>query len=413
MAKKDNRIKGLIEHIGNIATLDFSKQAKVIGDGSQEDELALRINMLAAKWEESVTSIEILAIERDQELERLFQQLNNSEEQYLNMVEKSPVGIILVEPNSGAIVDANQVLLDILGYSLNELALLNINDLIPDHLKAEREEQLLNLKKHSKVTFESERIHKNGSRVPVETTLSMNMYGDALPVIMAVVTDITERKKAKERLLSAIMSAEDNERERISSEIHNGLQQTLICASLQLEQIKAEDEEEYANNVAFNQGLDFLNTAINESRAIAHALLPKTVEDNGLADSLEEMVRRINLLSQVKISLKFDFNDSLLEISIALRLYNIIQEALNNALKHANASFIDISITLNKNKLELLIIDDGVGFEFSTLDTNKSFGLHSMQQKVKAISGELKIESAPGNGTNIRVEVPLAKEIEH
>ena len=117
MVKKDSRLIELSEHIRKLASSNFSKRAKVTGDGSKEDELALSINMLADVWQDSIASMTMQAKERDQELARLFQQLSNSEKQYLNMVDKSPVGIMLVEPNSGAIVDANQVLLNILGYS--------------------------------------------------------------------------------------------------------------------------------------------------------------------------------------------------------------------------------------------------------------------------------------------------------
>lgn len=378
-------------------------------DGSHYPvEVHLQLSTFDSKQTFSAIVLDITKrTEKEQELERVFQQLSNSEEQYRNMVEKSPVGIVLVEPNSGAIVDVNQALIDILGYSIDEFRKINANDLIPEHRKDELKDHLKKMEKQGKVTFETERIHKGGFLVSVEITLSMTMYGDALPVIMAVVNDISERKRAKERLLLGIMSAEDNERKRISSEIHDGLQQTLICSSLQFEQIKAENEEKNIKNESFNQGLDFLNKAINESRTIAHTLLPKTVEDCGLVASLNEIVSRINLLSQVEISLKCDIDGLMLETSIALRLFHIVQEAINNALKHAHASCINISITKVENKLVLSISDNGYGFDLNCQNTNTSFGLRTMKQKAKAISGEFIIESTPNHGTKIRIKVPL------
>ncbi len=340
---------------------------------------------------------------------KIQQDLIYSEERYRNLITLAPDPIIEIDID-GYLISANPAYVNLVGLSTAGKAKIHITDqryITVKSAKLLSDELQKTVKNETQEPFEIELITSQRDLTTVEINLKLISQQGKDPILLAICRDITERKKAKGMLLMAIMSAEDNERQKISSAIHDGLQQMLICTSLEFEQVKAENEGKLVKNKAFTQGLEFLNKAINESRNIAHTLLPKTVEDSGLVGALEEMVSRLELLSRVKIKLACEIDEVLIDTSISLRLYHIVQEAVNNALKHAHPSVISITLTMLENKLLLNIIDDGDGFDPNTIDSKLSFGIRTMEQKAKAISGEFTIDSAPGKGTNITIEIPL------
>lgn len=337
------------------------------------------------------------------------QALIESEERYRSLVTMAPDPIIELSLD-GYIISANPSFHDLIGRSLkltleSKFQITNNPYIIPKYFKKVSEK--FNQAKKGKVIepFNIEFINADKHLRSVELNLRLIKRKEKQPIVLAILRDVTERKRANELLLEAIMKTEDHERKRISSEIHDSLQQTLICASLEFQQMA---NSGLSGDKAFNQGINFLNQAIEESRHIAHTLLPKTVEDNGLIASLMDMVSRLELLSSVKFIMQCDCPDELeLDKTISFRIYNIVKEAINNALKHGHPSTIRIVINTIENKLSVRIIDDGIGFDVEKIKTKDSFGISSMQHKINAISGRLNIQSKSGKGTEVAIAVPL------
>ena len=219
--------------------------------------------------------------------------------------------------------------------------------------------------------------------------------------------DLTEKINQEEEKLSGIFKATDAERTRISHEIHDGLQQTLVACKMNLEIVKKEIsvispklQERYLT------GLEIMDFAIQESRTIARSLLPKHVNDFGFIVALENMISNIDK----KIEFKFYHHDIMIkDDAIALNLYRITQEAINNIIKHSKATKVQISLTKENGQIVYTIDDNGIGFNIDdTLRPEKGIGLQSMKSRAMGIGANFDIFSQLGKGTLIVIEFPAS-----
>ncbi len=225
--------------------------------------------------------------------------------------------------------------------------------------------------------------------------------------IEGVIYDYSDPIEARDLLMSAIMHTEISERSRISKEIHDGLQQTLTSSFLHFEKIKPDlarrDKKVFEK---YTTGYDLLQSAIQETRSIAHRLLPKVIEDYSLLQSLDVLLKEFE-----EASFEIDFGHNLttntsLDKNIELVIYRITQEALTNVMKYASASNVNLQVFSYSDQVVLTIEDDGSGFEIKKTN-EESFGLMSMKSRAAAVGGYIQIDSRIGLGTNILLVVPL------
>lgn len=229
--------------------------------------------------------------------------------------------------------------------------------------------------------------------------------------IEGIIYDITDRLMAQEMILNASMKTELQERSRISKEIHDGLQQTLTSSFLHFEGMRKEmDNIGGKLQSLFTNGYHLLNKGIEETRSIAHRLLPKVIEEYGLVEAIESLVKS---MGDPKLAIEFYHNippEEQINKNLELVLYRIVQEATNNVMKYANASKYSIQLFLYSNQIVLTLEDNGKGFDMMALDQKLSgFGLMSMKSRADAVGGYLQIDSRPGKGTNIMVTIPISE----
>ncbi len=224
--------------------------------------------------------------------------------------------------------------------------------------------------------------------------------------LIATITDITDKMEHDMEIFRATIKAEENVRSQISSDIHDGLQQTLISSLFSLGAVK-EEMDKLPNTL--QDKLQFAYTkidqAIKESRMIAHQLMPKVLKDFGLVDALDSILSEIS--THVKLNFYENLKEKRLPGDVELNFYRIIQEALNNILKHANASHVYIQIIETPDKITLNIEDDGVGFNPN--DDSNGIGFLSMKNRVAALNGTIEIDSRLKMGTHIFIEIPNKK----
>ncbi|PIW04336.1 MAG: hypothetical protein COW40_10355 [Cytophagales bacterium CG17_big_fil_post_rev_8_21_14_2_50_40_13] len=235
-------------------------------------------------------------------------------------------------------------------------------------------------------------------------------------ILEGFVFDVTDRVKGEEKIMKAVMQASDNEKARISKEIHDSLQQTLTIASLNLGYLVRErDALSDKSKPKLDLGMEYLKKSLDDSREIAHRLLPKAIQDFGLVPVLEGMVDELNRTDNIVFHFNTNLHDMRIKLTIENNLYKIIQEAINNILKHAKAKVVTIQYMLLDNILHLSIEDDGVGFDTKLFKSKDlaGFGLASMRSRATAISAEFYIDSHPKHGTTLIIEMPFSKEIEY
>jgi|GEM_PF-2278147 len=232
-----------------------------------------------------------------------------------------------------------------------------------------------------------------------------SMFTREIPTrFIAIIRDITQSVINEETLLKASISGQEKERERISLEIHDGLQQTIVSAYLTLQSVKKHVsfvDEKYMDRC--EKLAATLNESIGECRNIAHQLMPRALNRFGLSASIKSL---INDYSD-KLSIEFTDLESAyrFEQGIELALYRITQEALTNIMKHSNARTVKISLLESEHNLILEISDNGNGFNVE--ENKQNFGLLSMLNRAKAVGGGLNITSHMGIGTRIVVSVPM------
>ncbi|MBB6461477.1 sensor histidine kinase [Flammeovirga kamogawensis] len=254
-------------------------------------------------------------------------------------------------------------------------------------------------------------FHKNGQLVwilvkckIVERTKTGNPQR-----IVGTYIDVTEKKRKTQEILEAILRTEDNERQRISKDIHDGLQQTLTISSLNFQSvIKNIDQFPIPLKEKFETGWNYLQNSISESRSVAHSLMPKAIVDFGIISAFESLILEVDKSSEtIEFTFFHNFKDPKIENpQIEITLYRILQEGINNIFKYSKASKVDIQLKSYDEIFMLTIEDNGVGFDASKiLKANTGLGFKGMKNRLDAIDGFLEIESREGRGTTLLIEI--------
>ncbi|GAB4374524.1 MAG: hypothetical protein Kow0075_00270 [Salibacteraceae bacterium] len=240
------------------------------------------------------------------------------------------------------------------------------------------------------------------------TLVDRNEQG--LKQCLVTIQDVTQQVKTEEYILSSIIQAQENERQRLAHELHDGVGQYLSASVLGLNAL-AEDASELTatSRDRLKKAIDLINRAIHETRTISHKLVPKTIEDFGLEAALGSMIDNINSLGQIQIDFSSTLGDKRLTREIEINLYRISQEAISNIIKHSEAGSATVQLLAYPDAIILTIEDNGKGFDTATAHTQPGIGLDGMRNRVKSMGGDFDISSAPGRGTHLLINLPLTK----
>ena len=222
------------------------------------------------------------------------------------------------------------------------------------------------------------------------------------------VQDITKWKHIEMSAVNSIIEVQEKERRRIALEIHDGIAPQMSSSIHQLEAIisRVKDlDPELANDL--KGVIEVSNDISDELRSVSHSLMPRVLLDFGIIAALNGLVSRINAGNKCSVEFINNCDDEDIEQAIELNLYRITQELMNNAIKHANAQTIFIQLIKSPKLLTLMVEDNGNGFNMFELKNSEGIGLSNIEMRTKVLGGELNIDSAPGRGTVITIEVPL------
>jgi signal transduction histidine kinase len=201
----------------------------------------------------------------------------------------------------------------------------------------------------------------------------------------------------KEILLSTIQTQE-KERVRIAQDLHDEISSKLNVVSLNLYGLKSTGKDENARLATIDSIIQVNNSAIENARKIAHNLLPPVLEKFGLKIAIEELVLDFEKTKAVEINYINTVNFSHTKAEVQLNIFRIIQELLNNSLKHGKATKINIAFEPIDNKVQCVYSDNGVGFETTDLQKNKGLGMRNIESRIQFLNGEYNINSEKNNG---------------
>ena len=240
------------------------------------------------------------------------------------------------------------------------------------------------------------------------------IYGDdGIPIRMIGAThDITERvymenvlmqerKNRQKEITSAVLTAQENERADIGKEMHDNLNQILGAAKLYIELAKTDDEN---RPMCLERSSAYILDVIQEIRKISKNLITPAMV-MGLSESIHIIVDDILLAHSMTIDFEYAVSEDLINEKTQLNVFRIVQEQMNNILKHASATHVSISLTQTENDIILLIYDNGKGCDLKK--ERKGVGIINIKSRVELFDGMLDIKSAPGEGYFLNVIIPL------
>lgn len=274
-------------------------------------------------------------------------------------------------------------------------------------------EQLMN-----KITYGIEKTFKQGDSNSFRESLFTNkgeriiLEFSNIPInqdqALILIRNITDNVETEEHILNMTLKAQEKERKRLSYELHDSIGQSLSASVLSLNKVIGDDKSLSPDSKEkLENALTYTNTAIQEARAIAHNLLPKSVEESGIESAVSSMLDAITMISDLQLGFNSNLNGKRLVTEIEINLFRICQEALNNIIRHSQASEASIQIMLYDEVLILTIDDNGKGFDSKESYPEAGIGVGGMLSRTRAIGGEFEISSHIGRGTHILVEIPL------
>jgi len=206
----------------------------------------------------------------------------------------------------------------------------------------------------------------------------------------------------KEKRLTATMAlleGENSERARLSRDLHDGLGGMLSVAKLKISNMKGSLTIPEEHVASFNTAIDLLDSSIKELRRVAHNLMPESLVKYGLHQALSDFCS-----STGKVSCHFYGSGRRLDDKLEIAIYRIVNELVNNALKHSMADMINVQTIVDESRVSVVVEDNGKGFDSVAAEAGEGTGLKNIRSRINSLGGKLEISSSPGKGSEINVE---------
>jgi PAS domain S-box-containing protein len=348
-----------------------------------------------------VTSVIDLTERKHQE-----EALRQSEALYRTVVEQAEENIFLVDANSRRVLDANDALLRSLGYTDDELKEMTLYDIVA-HDQESVDLNIGRIMEEGHLSLgERQYRRKDGSLADVEVNASTVPYNSE-KVMCIVAHDLTERKRA-ERMLEEIREAERN---RLARELHDSTLQDIVYALQEvqvMQVVSGEDLHESLEDTA-----EALKRSVEGLRGAIFELRLKETLDRSLVSSLENLVDLNRRMARGRYELELLVEDDFparLPNKAGQQLTRLVQEALTNVRRHAEASHVTVELGLGAGLAYVAVSDDGCGFDSEKAATG--IGSQSMRHRALELGGEFSVQSAPGEGTRVRFSIPVTRLLE-
>ena len=395
----------------------------IVLTGLADTELALETvangaqdYLIKGEFDERLLSKSVqYSIERN----RIRLSLIESNESYRNLFFNNPLPIFIWDLNTLAILEANDVATSEYGYSREELLQMSVLD-----LRAEAHyDKLRNFAREfiaSDVTKRSgiwEHKNKKGE-ILIQDISSHKIDYKGRAAILAIHNNITEKirleeKLEEERLLKqkeineAMIQVQERERYEISTELHDNVNQQLTVAMMYI----ASAEQKFKDDSGvLKQSSGFILNAIEEIRKLSQALVTPLIKHFGLSKAIDSLLEDISAINTIQAELAADsFFEEDIKYDFKLSIFRIVQEQMNNIIKHSKATQVQIELVRNSQLIFLKISDNGIGFNVN--QQRKGIGLYNIASRADVYNGMVDIQSASGTGTVLLIKYPLQPEM--
>ena len=259
--------------------------------------------------------------------------------------------------------------------------------------------------------FEYRMIAADGRSVWLRDLVSVLMEGNQAITLRGVMVDITARKQAEqelEELAGRLIHAQEQERSRIGRELHDHISQMLGVLTIRIDQLRFEEALPPAIAAALEELRHSTSEITDDIHSLSHRLHSSALDYLGLVPALQKLVGEFSSRHSIAIDFSHDAVPAPLPSDVALSLFRVAEESLTNIAKHSRASSAHVRLRGGPDGLRLTIEDAGMGFDVESLERKAGLGFVSMRERLRALRGTVRVDSAPTRGTTIDVSVPVS-----
>ena len=220
---------------------------------------------------------------------------------------------------------------------------------------------------------------------------------------------ISELEKEKQLTATeAVLKGEEQERTRLAKDLHDGLGGMLSGIKYSLNTMKGNLIMTPDNSQAFERSMDMLDSSIKEMRRVAHNMMPEALVKFGLDTALKDLCNDVNQSGALQVNyLSIGMENAAIEQTTAITIYRIVQELINNTMKHAAAKTAIVQVAKSDSHLSVTVEDDGKGFDKTVLNQAKGIGWSNIQNRVEFLKGTLDVQSEKEKGTSVHIELNI------
>lgn len=331
--------------------------------------------------------------------------LKESEEKYRKVFEESSDCIFIIN-NKGNFVDLNKA-----GFRLlqpaGDLKDVNCFDFFNNSDDRKNFVQKLN-DKGGVVNFRT-KLNNRKSNTAMDCLISANKIegeNGRISGYRGMIKDVTLQKETENLVIRTIVDTQEKERIRFAKDVHDSLGQQLSAVKFYLATL-AQSSEECKKNPLLRKSNEALTGILADIRNICFNLMPKTLENFGLIAAIEELCRKNEFSGLLNFNIISDKNFPELNKSLEIAIFRIVQEFINNAVKHGNASRIYMSFQRKEGKITIGLSDNGTGFDVKDIQDMSGMGLKNVMSRIHSYNGEIKISSVLNEGTMYKISIPV------
>ena len=332
-----------------------------------------------------------------------------SAEEYRAIFEAFPDGCLVVD-SEGRIRDLNPQAEALFGWPRDDLLGKSVEVLVPQDQRPGHEHHRTGYAAdpHSRpmgAGLDLSGLRRDGSRFPAEVSLSPWTSADGEERVICCVRDVSERKRLRD-FSEGMLRATEDERRRIARELHDDTAQRLATLILRV-RVLAEEADGETRRTLLGEIREEIVETVEGVKRIARGLRPPELGEVGLAAALQSHVRGLREGTGFDVELEVALVDSLLDSNERLLIYRVVQEALSNVMRHADVQVARLVVDIDDGTVFAEVSDSGRGFELGgSHEGGGGLGLLGMQERANMFGARLLIETAPGEGTRVRLELP-------
>lgn len=350
--------------------------------------------------------------------------MSNEQSQILSLIDSAMDAIITLDA-SHRIILFNQAAEKMFGRAMHTMLGNTLDVLIPPEYRTVHEQHVTRFAKKGESVRQMGKnlvlygMRANGERFPIEASISKAMVDDS-PLLTVILRDVSTRM-ADQLALSQARSdlqkfsrtsqeAREQEKRRIARELHDELGQSLTALKLDAIwlQKKLQDSDVLQDHIANMVGI--IDRTIASSRRISSDLRPLMLDDLGLAEAIEWLCKDSTHNTGISVIVDIKGLNHIDDTAVASAVYRVIQEAVNNVVKHSQASKLSVVVQSDQQAAKLTVKDNGKGMSQEEENKRGSYGLVGIKERIYMLDGTVSITSEPGRGTHLTVSIPLTTQ---